>query len=71
MTNKQWIRRVLGHEGGVPVPYNLMLSPLPRRLLQEHYRTDDLEGHLDLPIRMTGPQTIKPLTDFFLAEFDS
>lgn len=61
MTNKQWIRRVLDHEDGVPVPYNLMFSPLPRRLLQEYYRTDDVEGYLDLPIRMTGLQTIKPL----------
>ncbi len=57
MTNKQWIKRVLAHDDGVPVPYNLMFSPLPR----QHYRTDDVEGHLDLPIRMTGPQTIKPL----------
>lgn len=61
MTNKQWITRVLAGDHGLPVPYNLMLSPLPRRLLTQHYRTDGVEGHLDLPIRMTGPATIKPL----------
>ncbi|MFH1924313.1 MAG: uroporphyrinogen decarboxylase family protein [Planctomycetota bacterium] len=61
MTNKEWIRRVLQHDGQVPVPYNLPLSPLARRRLEEHYGTGDVEGYLNLPIRMTGPQSIKPL----------
>lgn len=61
MTNKQWIERVLAHDGTVPVPYNLPLSPPARRALEEHYGTTDVEGHLDLPIRMRGTESIKPL----------
>ena len=61
VTNKEWIRRVLGHEEGLDVPYNLSLSPPARRALERHYGTDDVEAFLDLPIRMTAPQSIKPL----------
>ena len=61
MTNKDWIRRVLQHDGTVPVPCNLMLSPPARRMLEAHFGTEDFEGHLDLPIRMTGTQSVKPL----------
>lgn len=61
MTNKQWIQRVLRHEHDVRVPYNLPLSPPARRKLETHYRTADVEAHLDLPIRMSGPQSVKPL----------
>ena len=61
MTNRQWIARVLAHDGHVPVPYNVPLSPLARRRLDEYFGTADVEEFLDLPIRMTGMQTIKPL----------
>lgn len=61
MTNKEWIQRVLAHDGDVPVPYNLPLSPPARRKLEEHYGTCDVEEHLDLPLRMTGTRSIKPL----------
>ncbi len=61
MTNREWIQRVLRHDGRVPVPYNVPLSPPARRKLEEHYSTDDVEAHLDLPIRITGTQSIKPL----------
>lgn len=61
MTNKQWIQRVLQHDGDVPVPYNLPLSPPARRMLEEHYACDDVEARLGLPIRMTGTKSIKPL----------
>ena len=61
MTNKNWIQRVLRHQDGLPVPYNLPLSPVSRRKLEGHYGTDDVEGFLDLPIRMTGMQSVKPL----------
>jgi len=61
VTNKTWIQRVLRHEAGIPVPYNLMLSPPARRKLEEFYRTEDIEEFLDLPIRMTGTQSVKPL----------
>jgi len=61
VTNKEWLRRVLRHDGQAPVPYNLPLSPPARRKLEEHYHTGDVEKHLDLPIRMSGPQSVKPL----------
>ena len=61
MTNQEWIQRVLAHDGGVPVPYNLMLSPPARAALEQHFGTDDVEAHLDLPIRMSGPASVKPL----------
>jgi uroporphyrinogen decarboxylase len=61
VTNKQWIQRVLRHDGRVSVPYNVSLSPPARRKLEEHYGTGDVEAHLDLPIRLTGTQSIKPL----------
>ena len=61
VTNQQWIERVLAHDGTVPVPYNLPLSPPARRKLEEHYGTSEVEEHLDLPIRMRGTQSIKPL----------
>ena len=64
MTNKEWIRRVLQHDAQVPVPYNLPLSPLARQRLEEHYGTGDVEAHLDLPIRMSGPLALATmLTD--------
>ena len=61
MTNRQWIQRVLAHDDAAPVPYNLMFSPVARGLLEEHYGTLDVEQHLNLPIRMRGPRSIKPL----------
>ena len=61
MTHRDWIRRVLAHEPDVPVPYNLSLSPPARRAVEEHLGTDDVEACLDLPIRMTGTRSVKPL----------
>jgi uroporphyrinogen decarboxylase len=61
LTNKQWIRRVLAHDPTVPVPYNLPLSPLARRRLERHFGTAAVEDYLDLPIRMRGTHSIKPL----------
>ena len=59
--NKAWLRRVLRHERGLPVPYNVMLSPPARRRLEEHFGTGDVEAFLDLPLRMTGTRSVKPL----------
>jgi len=61
MTNQEWIQRVLAHDGSVAVPYNVMLSPPARAALEQHFGTDDVEAHLDLPIRMSGPRSVKPL----------
>ena len=61
MTNQEWIKKVLEQTPGVAVPYNLPLSPVARRRLEDFYETNDVERTLDLPIRMTGPVSIKPL----------
>ena len=61
MTSKEWIKRVLAHDASAPVPYNIMVSPPAKAALEGHYGTTDIEGFLDLPIRMSGTQSIKPL----------
>jgi len=61
MTNREWVQRVLRHEGGLPVPYNLSLSPPARRKLAEHYGTSEIEELLNLPLRMRGTNSVKPL----------
>jgi uroporphyrinogen decarboxylase len=61
VTHKEWIARVLAHEGGLPVPYNLALSPPARRKLEGHYGPGAIEELLDLPIRMQGTKSVKPL----------
>ena len=58
--HREWIERTLRHEEGDPVPYNFMFSPPALRLAESHYGTD-LERQLDLPIRMSGPRSVKPL----------
>jgi uroporphyrinogen decarboxylase len=59
--DRQWIRRVLEHRGGEAVPYNFSFSPPVRARLETHYGTSDVEEAIALPIRMTGPRSIKPL----------
>ncbi|HIQ21591.1 MAG TPA: hypothetical protein EYH34_10215 [Planctomycetes bacterium] len=61
VSNKEWVQRVLDHQDGLPVPYHLPLSPQPRRSLEVYYGTEEVEAFLDLPIRMAGPRSIKPL----------
>jgi len=61
MTHREWIQRVLRHEAGLPVPWNLSLSPPARRRLSEHYGTGEIEDLLDLPLRLRGANSIKPL----------
>ncbi len=61
MGNKDWVRRVVGHESGVRVPYNLPLSPPARQKLEAFYGSTEIEEFLDLPIRMMGMRSVKPL----------
>jgi uroporphyrinogen decarboxylase len=60
MSDCDWIQRSLRHEESDTVPYNFMFSPPAERVAKEHYG-QDLEESLSLPIRMTGPNSIKPL----------
>ena len=61
MTNRQWICEILAHQESLGTPYNFPLSPRPQRLLEDYYRTTDLAATLDLPLRMRGCKSIKPL----------
>ena len=60
MSDREWVQRSLAHEEGAAVPYNFMFSPPAERMAREHYGPD-LEECLALPLRMTGPKSIKPL----------
>ena len=59
-TDCEWIKAVLQHQSGEPVPYNFMFSPPSQRIAEEHYG-HNLEEALQLPLRMEAPSSIKPL----------
>ncbi|HPD13643.1 MAG TPA: uroporphyrinogen decarboxylase family protein [Planctomycetota bacterium] len=61
MSHREWIQRVLRHEAGLPVPWNLSLSPPARQKLAGRYGPGEIEDILDLPLRLRGPNSIKPL----------
>lgn len=60
-TNREWIEKTLSHRQPEAVPYNFSFSPPAQQALQQHYQTADLEGTLAIPIRTSGPESIKPL----------
>lgn len=59
--DRRWIRQTLEHRQPRAVPYNFLFSPPARARLEAHYGTCDLEAALELPIRIGGPRSIKPL----------
>lgn len=60
LSDIEWIRQSLAHRDAHAVPYNVMFSPPALSQAQDHYG-DDLDDALSLPLRMTGPKSIKPL----------
>lgn len=60
MTDRQWLLRAIDRKEAVPVPYNFSFSPPALQRVQGHYG-EDIEQAIPLPIRMTGPKSIKPL----------
>jgi uroporphyrinogen decarboxylase len=60
-TNTDWIKATLAHRGTGAVPYNFMFSPPALALVREHYGCEDVGEGLDLPLRMTGTVSVKPL----------
>ena len=60
MTNKEWIKDVLSHKENLKVPYNFAFTPVSLRAACEHYG-EGIEEILNLPIRLIGPVSIKPL----------
>ena len=61
MDHRQWIEDTLAHHQTDVVPYNFMFSPPALQLVRDYYGTDDVENALDLPIRMSGLVSLKPL----------
>ena len=61
MSNRDWMLKTLAHERTGAVPWNLCLSPPARQALERHYGTHDVEGFLDVPIRMSSPNSVKTL----------
>ena len=59
--NKEWIKSVISHASDQAVPYNFMFTPPAERMLVEHFGVSDIEQHLNLPMRMTGCNSPKPL----------
>jgi len=60
VNNKQWIEATLAHRGTGRVPYNFMFSPLAQKKAESCYGKP-LHETLDLPLRMNGPVSLKPL----------
>jgi uroporphyrinogen decarboxylase len=58
-TDTEWIKRVLQHRDGEPVPYNFSFSPAAQRTAEQYYG-QNLEEALRLPLRMTGLDSVKP-----------
>lgn len=58
-TNREWIEQTLRHDPA-PTPYNFMFSPPALELAEQHYGAP-IERSIDMPLRMTGPRSIKPL----------
>lgn len=59
--NREWIRGTLSGREAERVPYNFMFSPPIRKMLEKHFDTADIEEMLDFPIRMSAPNSVKPL----------
>jgi uroporphyrinogen decarboxylase len=58
--NRKWIEMVLARRGLPAVPYNFMFSPVSQRIAENHYGSP-IDDAINLPIRMSGTKSIKPL----------
>lgn len=61
LSNKQWIKAVLAHQDTGRVPYNYSFAPPIAKGLREHYGVESIPDLLNLPMRMTGPISPKPM----------
>jgi len=61
MKNKEWVKRVISHEEGLPVPYAFAFSPPARKLAEEYYKQGPIEEVLNFPIQATFLNETKPL----------
>jgi uroporphyrinogen decarboxylase len=61
MTNKAWIKATVAHRETGAVPYNYSFSPPAAKRLREYYGVESLPDHLNLPFRMIGLNSRKPM----------
>jgi uroporphyrinogen decarboxylase len=61
MTDREWIIQALFQRRPCAVPYNFMFSPPALEAVRGHLGRRDVEEAIGLPIRMTGPRSVKPL----------
>jgi uroporphyrinogen decarboxylase len=59
--DQQWIKDTLSHKYTGKVPYHFDFTPPARKKMENYYNDTGLEDILGLPIRWSGPSTIKPL----------
>lgn len=60
MNDRDWIRTALAHKD-CPVPFNVPLSPVPQRKLEEYAGTKNIADWMGLPARFISLKSIKPL----------
>jgi len=60
-TNREWVQKAMARTGTCPVPFNFAFSPPARLAAEAHYGGAPIEEVLDFPIRMSGPNSVKPL----------
>ncbi|MFH0965383.1 MAG: uroporphyrinogen decarboxylase family protein [Planctomycetota bacterium] len=59
--DRDWIQQTLAHQATDPPPYNFDFTPPAQKMLERHLRAPDLDDALALPIRTSGPRSVKPL----------
>jgi len=60
-TNRDWIFETIAHRQTERVPYNFMFSPPARAVVEKCFGAAPIEEKLNFPIRMSAPESIKPL----------
>ena len=60
-TNREWVQQAMARTETCRVPFNFAFSPPARATAEAHYGGAPIEEVLDFPIRMSGPNTVKPL----------
>ena len=60
MKNIEWINRVISHQEGLPIPYNIGFLSTTRRLIEKYYDKGSIEEALNYPIRETFLNETKP-----------
>jgi len=58
--DRAWIQRTIAHQESAAVPYYFDFTPPAKRLVERHYGYPIAEK-LAFPIRMTAPDSVKPL----------